>query len=108
VFADRVAVRHAGDVVGDLAGLLQGVARRRLVIGRQQDRVRHEGFEQLAHDAAGFDAHAVHLVVAIQVRVQEAFQGGGFFAHLRREADQRRALAHVVDALRVRFLQQPA
>jgi hypothetical protein len=96
MLADRVAIGHARDVIGDLARLLVRIALH-LVVAWQQNGIRQKRFEQFAHDAAGFHAHAVDLEMAVQVRVQEAFQRHGLGAHRVREADQRRRGAHVVD-----------
>lgn len=101
---DRIPVRHPRDVIRDLPCLPHWIALD-LVIVRQQHRILQEGLEQLAHDAAGLHAHAVDLEVAVEVGVQEALEGRGLGAHLRREADQGRRCAHVVDALRCRFLE---
>nr|GEU28520.1 hypothetical protein [Tanacetum cinerariifolium] len=111
VFADRVAVGHAGNIVGNLARLPAQVARSAglvLVIGRQQHRFRHEGIEQLAHDAAGLHAHAVDLVVAVQVLAQEALELGRILAHGIGKADQRGRQPHVVEIARRHVGQQRA
>src|SRR4249920_3896241 len=66
----RVAVGHAGDVVGDGA---RGVgARLRLEIRGQHARIREKCLKELAHDAARLGAHAHHAVMAVEVLVQEA------------------------------------
>src|SRR6185436_13059304 len=88
VFEYRVAIGHAGDVVGDGACAARGAARLLAaargiaILGRHEVDVSAERVEELREHAARLSGHAQHLVVAVHALIEKLLELEMFRAHL--------------------------
>src|SRR5579884_2361672 len=83
MFAQRILVGHAREVVRDGAGgrRLARPGGQAAPLARQAVRVREEQPEQLADHALSFEAHTVDAVVAVHALEQKRLQRRGVAAH---------------------------
>src|SRR6185437_7973301 len=104
VFQDRVAIGHAGHVVGDAAraagqpALLLGALCALVVFLGHEPGVAHEGGKQLADHAARLDRHTQHALVTIQMLAKKLLELAVLRKHAGTHADERPGLgAHRLD-----------
>src|SRR5512143_1775079 len=102
VLDKRVAVGHAGDEIGDVAGIAARAGLGCLIapLGREGGLVLAIAREKLGHDPFGVAHDAVYTRGAVDARGEEGAQQIELALHRRRERDDRLLrVAHVVGAL---------
>ena len=99
---------HVAGIVVDEAGLTHLAYAAEIagaMLRRQQTRIIQKSVEQFTHNILRLAHHAHHLVVAIQIRVQEAFELISLRPHIWRESGQTRQMTNRIHAVRAMLFQ---
>src|SRR5262245_38989919 len=90
MLVEGVAICHAGDEIADLAGKAALVVGKRVFtpIGRQEFRVVHIGFEQIANNPLGACHNGKDPLMAVHAMREKHLQDAVLLLHLGAEADE--------------------